>query len=56
MAEVNVCLSDEAKLLVKECKINVPDFMTWFNNVRKIWIGGGDVVTYLKYKESKGGK
>lgn len=52
MAEVNIRISDEAQLLIESTGINVKDFLSWFAKERKIWIGSGDVVAYLRKNKS----
>jgi len=52
--QVSIFLSRQAKDLLK----NMPDIsedklITWFIEERKISIGGGDIIEYLKYLESK---
>ena len=51
MTEVNIKISDEAQLLIKKTGIDYTSFIEWFTKERKIWIGGGDVVAYLKHIE-----
>lgn len=57
MAEVILRLSDEAQLLMVKTGINPVEFMDWFCKERKVWVGGGDVVAFLRFKEMiKNGK
>ena len=48
--EVEVEFSEQANLLVNSMEnIDKKDVLEWFVKVRKIKIGGGDIVSYLDY-------
>lgn len=50
--QVRVFVSQQANLMLDNMsEIKVEDVMTWFCDVRKISIGGGDIVDYLNYKK-----
>ena len=52
--KVNVVISEQAKLMLSRMPhINPEDFLEWFCNVRKISAGGGDLINYLDYLDSK---
>jgi len=47
--KVKINISPQAKLLLKEMpSIDEKDLIKWFINHRKIWVGGGDVIDFLK--------
>jgi hypothetical protein len=52
--KINLDFSPQAKLLIQNCNIDEKEILDWFINERKIFVGGGDVVSFLEYKKSKG--
>ena len=47
-----IFISAQAKLMLDQMPtINQDDVMDWFCEVRKISLGGGDMVDYLNYKK-----
>jgi len=52
--EIDLNFSKQAELLLNEFKnINRDDIIDWFVNKRKVFIGGGDIVSYLEYVKDK---
>ena len=52
--EIDLNFSKQAELLLNEFKnINRDDIIDWFVNKRKVFIGGGDIVSYLEYVNDK---
>jgi len=50
--QVSIFFSKQAKDLLKHMpSIKEEDVVTWFTEERKISIGGGDIIEYLKYLE-----
>lgn len=50
--EVNIYLSKQGDLLFRNLKdAKMDELLDWFINVRKVSIGGADIIDYLKYKE-----
>ena len=50
--KVNIYFSKQGDLLFRNIKdIKLDEVLDWFVNVKKISIGGGDIIDYLKYKE-----
>ena len=50
--QVMIFISAQAKLMLDQMPtINQDDVMDWFCEVRKISLGGGDMVDYLNYKK-----
>ena len=48
--EVEIFISAQARLMLdKMPEVEEEDLISWFCNVRKISIGGGDLVDYLKH-------
>lgn len=52
--EVDIDLSEQARLLTENSKVDEKKLIEWFINKRKIFVGGGDIVSYLKYKKDNG--
>ena len=54
MVEIEIQVSQQAKLMLEQMKqINEQELIEWFIKVQKITIGGGDIVNYLQYLETK---
>ena len=54
--KVEIYFSKQGNLLFKNIKdIQIEELIDWFINIKKIRIGGGDIIDYLDWK-SKGGK
>jgi len=54
---VDVYVSAQAKLMLKSMpKIVEKELLEWFCNVRKISVGGGDLINYLSYLKDKEGR
>jgi len=52
--EIDLNFSKQAELLLNEFKnINRDDIVDWFVNKRRVFIGGGDIVSYLEYVKDK---
>jgi len=50
--EIKILFSSQAKLLLNEMpNLNKKDLVNWYCNIKKIEIGGGDIVEYLEYKK-----
>ena len=49
--EVELTISEQAQLLIRSSNIDISDLINWFSNTRKISIGGGDIIDFLRYKE-----
>jgi hypothetical protein len=53
--EIVIKFSGQAEDLLRHIPtIKKEDVVEWFTSVRKISIGGGDVLDYLHYKDAKG--
>jgi hypothetical protein len=51
---VDIVFSAQAELIIENiCDFDKEDLLTWFTEVRKISIGGGDIVNYLAYRKDK---
>ena len=51
--EVEINISSQAELMLSYMQgIDREDLINWFCNVRKISVGGGDVIDYLKSKNT----
>ena len=56
MVEVNIIFSGQAELILKNMSnINRDKILEWFTKIRKVSIGGGDILDYLKYAEVNNG-
>ena len=52
---IEINLSTQARNLLDNMpKINEKDLIEWFTKVRKINVGGGDVIDYINYLKSQG--
>ena len=52
--KASIFFSKQAKNLLKHMpKIEQENVIKWFTEERKISIGGGDIIEYLKYLEDK---
>ena len=53
--EAKVDISDQAKLIAKHIKdFDEEKFLCWFCLVKGVSAGGGDLIDYLKYCNSRG--
>ncbi len=51
---IKIYLSKQGDLLFRHLKdVKMDELIDWFINVKKISIGGGDIVDYLAWKETK---
>jgi hypothetical protein len=51
---VDINFSSQAELLLEKMKnVSKDDVIDWFVNEKKIFIGGGDIVTYLDFLKNK---
>ena len=50
--EVELTISEQANLLIRNANVNISELIDWFSNTRKISIGGGDITDFLRYKEN----
>ena len=51
----NVEISDQAKIIAKHIKdFDEEKFLRWFCLTRGVFAGGGDLIDYIKYCDSKG--
>ena len=48
--EVDIKISEQAEILLENLDINILDLIKWFTEIKQISIGGGDIISYLKYK------
>lgn len=46
-------ISSQAELIIRNTGIDRNKLIKWFTDVRRIMIGGGDVLDYLRYKEQQ---
>lgn len=54
---VKIYFSKQGDLVFRNLKnIKLDELIDWFVNVKKISIGGADMIDYLKYKEDGGEK
>ena len=52
--QVSLFFSQQAKDLLKYMpNVKEDDLIKWFSEVRKVSVGGGDIIEYLKYLEGK---
>ena len=55
--KVDVHVSHQAKLMMESMPTIVEkELLEWFCNVRKISVGGGDLINYLSYLKDKEGR
>jgi hypothetical protein len=51
---VDINFSSQAELLLQKMgNVSKDDVIDWFVNEKKIFIGGGDIVTYLDFLKNK---
>ena len=54
MVDVEINFSKQAELILKHSKnVTKAEVLDWFINKRKIFIGGGDIITYLEFLDDK---
>jgi len=55
--KVDISLSEQARTLIERMPdFDEDDFLNWFCNIRKIVVGGGDLIDYLSYLKKRGGE
>ena len=48
--KATILFSEQAKTLLSEMNLDKENILDWFCNKRKIYIGGGDIVDYIKVR------
>jgi hypothetical protein len=49
--EIDLNISKQAELILEKTNIDKDELIKWFIEKRKIFIGGGDIVSFLEYKK-----